>query len=69
MSTCHNNPKKLSTIKINKHTSSCYLLFTNCSFNTTKSKLDYYKDKNCMKNFSTDLREHAMRIINYEKMK
>ena len=29
MSTGHNNPKKSSTTKINKHTSSGYLLFTN----------------------------------------
>ena len=29
MGTGHNNPKKSSTTKINKHTSSGYLLFTN----------------------------------------
>ena len=48
MSTCHNNPKKSSTTKINKHTVSGYSLFTNCSFDTTKNKLDYYRGKNCM---------------------
>ena len=32
ISTCHNNPKKLSTAKINKHTASGYSLFTHCSF-------------------------------------
>ena len=31
MSTCHNNPEKLSTTKINKHTPSGYSLFTQCS--------------------------------------
>ena len=36
MSTCHNNPEKSSTIKINKHTAAGYLLFTHCSFDTTK---------------------------------
>ena len=36
MSTCHNNPKKSSTTKINKHTSSGYSLFTHCSFDITK---------------------------------
>ena len=40
---CHNNPKKSSTTKINKHISSDYSLFTNCSFDTTKNKLDYYR--------------------------
>ena len=27
---CHNNPKKSSTTKINKHTPSGYSLFTQC---------------------------------------
>ena len=48
MNTCHNNPKKSSTTKRNKHTPSGYSLFTHCSFNATKNKLDYYRGKNCM---------------------
>ena len=67
MNTCHNNPEKSSTTKINKHTPSGYSLFTHCSFDTAKNKLDYYRGKNCMKNFCLDLREHATKIINYEK--
>ena len=67
MNTCHNDPKKSSTTKINKHTSSGYSLFTHCSFDTTKNILDYYRGKNCMKNFCIDLKEHATKIINYEK--
>ena len=46
MNTCHNNPEKLSTTKINKHTPSGYSLFTHCSFDTTKNKLDQYRGKN-----------------------
>ena len=69
MNTCHNNPKKSSTTKINKHTPSRYSLFTHCSFDTAKNKLDYYRDKSCMKNFCIDLKEHATKIINYEKKK
>ena len=65
--TCHNNPEKSSTIKINKHVPSGYSLFTHCSFDTTKNKLDYYRGKNCMKNFCLDLREHVTKIINYKK--
>ena len=58
MNTCHNNPEKLSTTKVNKHTPSGYSLFTHCLFDTTKSKLDYYyRGKHCMKNFCLDLRE------------
>ena len=39
MSTCHNNPEKSSTTKINMHTPSGYSLFTNSSFDSTKNKL------------------------------
>ena len=67
MNTCHNNPKKPSITKINKHTPSDYSLFTHCLFDTTKNNLDYYRSKNCMKNFCLDLKEHATKIINYEK--
>ena len=65
--TCHNNPKKSSTTKINKHIPSGYSLFTHCSVDKTKNKHDYYRSKDCMKNFCEDLKEHATKIINYEK--
>ena len=67
MNTCHNNPEKSSTTKINNHTPSSYSLFTQFSFDKLKKKLDYYRGNNCMKNFCLDLREHATKIINYEK--
>ena len=69
MSTCYNNPEKSSTTKLNKHTPSGYSLFTNCSFDKTKNKLDYYRGEDCMKKFCKDLREHATKIITYEKKK
>ena len=46
-----------------------YSLFTNCSFDGAKNKLDCYREKNCMERFCKDLREHRMKIINYEKKK
>ena len=67
MNTCHNNPKTSPTTKINKHTPSGYSLFTQCSFDTTKNKFDYYRSKSCMKNVCLDLRQHAAKIINCEK--
>ena len=67
MITCYDNPEKLSTTKINKHTASGYSLFTQCSFDTTKNKLDRDRGENCMKKFCEDLKKHAERIINYEK--
>ena len=69
MSTCQNNPNESSTTEINKHTPSGYSLFTHCSFDKTKNKLDYYRGKDCMKKFCKDLREHATNIINYENKK
>ena len=66
---CENDPEKLSTNKVNKHIASGYSLFSHFLFDKTKNKLDYYRDKNCMKNFSLDLREHAEKIINYEQAK
>ena len=42
-------------------------MFTNCSFDATKDKLDCYKGEDCMEKFYKDLREHVMKIINYEK--
>ena len=44
MSTCQNNPNESSTIEINKHTPSAYSIFTHCSFDQTKNKLNHYKD-------------------------
>ena len=53
----HNDPEKSLTTKINKHTPSGYSLLTHCSFDTTKNKFEYYRDKNCMKKFCLDLKE------------
>ena len=69
MSTYINNPNESSTNKINKHTPSGYSIFTSCSFDESKNKLRYYRGKDCMKKFCKDLKEHATRIINYEKKK
>ena len=66
-SICYNNPEESSTAEINKHTPSGYSLFTHCSFDKTKNKLDYYRGNDCMEMFCKDLREHTTKIINYEK--
>ena len=67
INTCYNNPEESSTTKINKHTPSGYSIFTHCSFDKSKSKLNYYRGEDCMKRFCKDLREHATKIINCEK--
>ena len=52
MSACHNDSETSSTTKTNKHTAFGYSLFTH-------NKFDYYRGKNCMKNFCLDLRKHT----------
>ena len=69
ISTCQNNLNESSATEINKYTPSGYSLFTHCSFDKSKNKLDYYRGKDCMKKFCKDLRTHATKIINYEKKK
>ena len=64
MHLCQNNNEKSYTEKKTMHTPSGYSLFTNCSFDSTKNKLDCYSKKDCMEMFC---KEHAMKIINYEK--
>ena len=51
MSTCHSNSEKSSAIKINEHKPSGYSLFTHCSFNLIKNKLDCFRGKDCMERF------------------
>ena len=65
--TCYNNPDLSSTTKINHHTPSGYSIFTHCSFDKSKNKLNYYRGEDCMKRFCKDLKEHAIKIINCEK--
>ena len=69
MSTYQNNPNESSTTETNKHVPSGYSVFTHCSFNRAKNKLNHYRGKDCMKKFCKDLREHASKIINFEKKK
>ena len=69
MSTCIDNSNESYTTKINKHIPSSYSIFTSCSFDKSKNKLNYHRSKNCMKKFCKVLRTHATKIINYEKKK
>ena len=43
MHSCQNNFEKSYTEKKTKQTPSGYSIFTSCSFDLTKNKLDYYK--------------------------
>ena len=67
MHSCQNNPEKSYTEKKTKPTPSGYSLFTNCSFDAPKNKLDFYSDKDCMKGFCKGLKDHTMKMINFEE--
>ena len=67
INTCQNNPEKSYTEKKAKHKPSGYSLVTCCSFDKSKNERKYYRGKDCMKMFCKDLKEQAMKIINYEK--
>ena len=67
LSTYLNNPERSSTTKRNRHITSGYSLLTHCSLDLTKGKLDCYRGKSCMERFTKDLKDHTIKIINYEK--
>ena len=64
--TCYNNN---NTEKKAKHKPSGYSLVTYCSFDKTKTAVNYYRGKDCMKIFCKKLRNQRTKIIDYEKMK
>ena len=67
INTCQNNPEKPSTENKAKHRPSGYSLDTCCSFDKSKNERKYYRGEDCMKIFCKDLKDQAMKIINYEK--
>ena len=42
-------------------------MFTSCSFDEKENKLNYYREKDCIKKLCKKLKKRAMKIINYEK--
>ena len=42
-------------------------MFTKCSFDATKNKVDYYRGKDCIKMLCKKLQDHALKIINYKE--
>ena len=67
MHSCQNNLEQSYKEKKIKHTLFGYSLLTSYSFDPTQNKLDCCRNKDCMERFCKNLKEHATRIINYEK--
>ena len=66
INTCDNNPNKSYTIAKALHKPSGYSLITCCSFDKTENRQTYYRGRDCMKRFCDDLKEHVIRITNFE---
>ena len=63
INTCSNNPDKSYT---EKHKPSGCSLVTCCSFDKSKNERSYYRGEDCMQMFCKDLKDQAMKKINYE---
>ena len=66
---CANNPKKSSTMKIDKHITCGYSTSTIWGFDHIENKNSLYRGKDFMKKFCDSLKEHAKSIILFEKKK
>ena len=64
---CQNNLKNFYTERKAKHEPSGWAIFTRCSFDATKNKLDYYRRMDCIKMLCKKLKDHSLKIINYER--
>ena len=62
---CKSNPENLFTTKVGEHIPSGVSMSIVSSFKSIENKHDVYRDKDCMKKFCEFLREHTMKIINF----
>ena len=67
MLSCQINLKNSYTERKAKHEPSGWAIFTRCSFDATKNKLDYYRGMDCIKMLCKKLKDRALKIITYEK--
>ena len=66
---CKNNPENSSTTKVSEQIPSGFSMSTMSSLRIIKIKHGIYSGKDCMKKFYESLREHPMKIINFNKKK
>ena len=63
------NLEKSYTKKKAKHRPLDWAMTVKCSFDVTKNKYDYCRERDCIKKLCKKLKDQAMEIINYEKKK
>ena len=64
---CQNNPNESYTERKAIHEPCGYLLDLVSSFNSKQNKHSFYRGKDCIKKFCSDLKELAAKIINYKE--
>ena len=62
-----NNPNESYTERKAKHEPSGYALRLISSFNSKEYKHNFYRAKDCIKRFCSDLKEFGTKIINYKE--
>ena len=62
-----NNPNESYTERKAKHEPSGYALRLSSSFNSKEYKHNFYRAKDCIKRFCSDLKEFGTKIIYYEE--
>ena len=67
MRSCQNNPEKSYIDRKVKHKPSGYSWSLICSFDATKNKHYFYRERDCIEKFCKDLKGLAVEIINCEK--
>ena len=60
---CQNNPNERKAM----HEPSGYVLDLICSFDLKLNKHNFYRRKDCIKKFCSDLKEFGTKIVNYEQ--
>ena len=55
------------TATVNNHTPFGYSIYTQCSFDDNKNKLDYCRSEDCTEIFADQLKDHATSILDCEQ--
>ena len=63
----NNNLEKSYIETETRHEPSGWAMLTRCSFDEKENKLDYYRGKDCIHKLCKNLKECAMKIINYKR--
>ena len=67
ISSCQDNPEHFYAEKKTMHKLSGYAWSSICSYDDTKNKHYFYREKDCIENFCKDLKELGAEIISFKK--